>query len=200
MKRYVLDTNIFFNMSADIGLGKKTEEVVKNLTQLIKKNQDKEFYISPSIKDEFLSFFKDKNQDFIKNFLSSVIIKSPDYNKISFSANVFYLLINESRQRVYRGLNIAEEEIIRAGKLMMGQKELNKKEFQIKIGEIIKSFREKYRKITRFGFIDSVADLDLIVLAKELDGFLVSTDEGVIYWGRVFGVKEVPATVFVKQL
>jgi predicted DNA-binding protein (UPF0278 family) len=45
-----------------------------------------------------------------------------------------------------------------------------------------------------------LADLDLVVLAKQKDGFLVSTDEGVLSWGRVFGVKEMPAAVFSKRL
>jgi RNA ligase partner protein len=200
MKKYVLDTNIFFNMEANIGLGNKTEEVIKNLTQLIKKNKDKEFFIPPSAVDEFLSFFENKNQDFIKDFLSILTIKAPDYNQINFSANVFYQIINEVRKRAYRGLNIAEEEVFNAGKLMLNEKKLNQQEFQIKIGEVIRKLRERYRKATRYGFLDSVADLDLIVLAKEIDGFLVSTDEGVIKWARVFGVKELPAMVFVKQL
>lgn len=200
MKKYVLDTNIFFNMEADIGLGKNSEEVIKNLTQLIKKNTDKEFLMPPSAIDEFLSFFENKNQDFIKDFLSVLTIKAPDYNQVSFSANVFYQIIEEVRKRAYRGLNIAEEEVFNAGKLMLNEKRLNKQQFQIKIGEVIKKLRERYRKATRFGFLDSVTDLDLIVLAKEVDGFLVSTDEGVIKWGRVFAVKELPAMVFVKQL
>lgn len=200
MKKYVLDTNIFFNMSADINLGKKTEEVIKKLTSLIKKNPDKEFYLPPSVKREFLSFFEDKNQDFLKDFLSVVIIKSPDYQKINLSAHVFYLLVEEIRKRNHQGLKIGEEEIIRAGELMLKEKPFSQKDFQIKIGEIIKKFRERYRNATRSGFLDSLADLDLIFLAKEIDGFLISTDEGVIRWGRFFGIKEVPAMVFVKQL
>ncbi len=200
MRKYILDTNIFFNMEADLGLGEKTEEVVKNLTQLIKKNQDKQFYMPPSAIDEFLSFFEDKKQDFIKEFLSLIIIKSPDYNQINFSANIFYQIVDEVRKRAYRGLSISEEAVFDAGKLMLKEKNLNQQEFQIKIGEVIKKLRERYRKATRYGFLDSITDLDLIVLTKEIDGFLVSTDEGVIRWAKIFGVKEVPAMVFVKQL
>ena len=37
MEKYVLDTNIFFNISSDLNLGKKTEEVIVNLTTFIKK-------------------------------------------------------------------------------------------------------------------------------------------------------------------
>ena len=68
------------------------------------------------------------------------------------------------------------------------------------IGKFIKSFRERYRQATRFGFLDSTTDLDLIVLTKELDGFLVSTDEGVVSWGRVFGVKEISPSALKGRL
>ena len=75
-----------------------------------------------------------------------------------------------------------------------------KEDFEIKIGSVIKNFRDRYRVATRTGFIDSVADLDLIVLAKEIDGFLVSADEGAVRWGRVFGIKEVLPSAFRSRL
>lgn len=203
MEKYVLDTNLFFNMEAGLNLGKKTEEVIINLTKIlktIKKKKAAEFFLPPRVVNEFLSFFEDKNQTLIKNFLSEVTIKSPDINKISFSAPVFYQLIENVRTRNYRGITIGEEEIIKAGKLMINKKELSKKEFEIKIGGVIKNFRERYRQATRLGFLDSLADLDLIVLAKEIDGFLVSSDEGVVGWGRLFGVKETPVCVFGEKM
>ncbi len=83
---------------------------------------------------------------------------------------------------------------------MQGGEKLDKKDFEIKIGSVIKNFRNRYRIATRTGFIDSVADLDLIVLAKEVDGFLVSADEGAIRWGRVFGIKEVLPSAFRPRL
>ena len=47
MERYVLDANLFFNMEAGLGLGEKTESVVKNLTSIAKKlktNKKSEFF------------------------------------------------------------------------------------------------------------------------------------------------------------
>lgn len=203
MERFVLDTNIFFNMEAGLNLGKRSLDVVKKITQLakiLKKEKKGEFLMTPKAVDEFLSFFEDKNQEFIKDFLSSVTIQSPDLSKISFSSVVFYQLINEVRQRAYRGLNIAEEEIEEAAKAFLNKKIDSKKDFQIKIGEFIRRFRERYRKATREGFLDSVVDLELIILAKEKDAFLVSTDEGVCRWADIFAVKRMPALVFAKRL
>lgn len=83
---------------------------------------------------------------------------------------------------------------------MSGKKTESKKDFQITIGKFIKNFRARYRNATRTGFLDSVADLDLIILSKEIDGFLVTSDEGVLSWGRTFGIKEMPTSVFQKRL
>src|SRR3989339_1051383 len=202
MEKYILDTNLFFNMEADLGLGKKTEEIIINLTNIIfrlKKEKKAEFFMPPSIVSEFLGFFENKEQLFLKNFLSVITIKSPEKSKINFPSTVFYQLVEDIRNRSYRGLNISEEEIESAGRKMMAEKDLGKKDFQIKIGATIKNFRNRYRNATRTGFLDSVADLDLIVLAFEQEAFLVSSDEGVLKWGRIFGVKEMPSEVFQKR-
>lgn len=190
-------------MEAGLSLGNKTEDVVVNLTKIIsglKKTKSASFLMPPRAVDEFLSFFEDKNQPFIKDFYSIINVESPDLTKMSFSANVFYKLVDDVRGRNYRGMNIAEEEIEKAAGEFSGKKTESKKDFQITIGTFIKKFRERYRKATRTGFLDSVTDLDLIVLAKQKDGFLVSTDEGVLSWGRTLGVKEIPSSVFVKRL
>lgn len=203
MEKFVLDTNLFFNMQASLGMGKKTEEVIITITSKIRRLERKRkavFYMSPRIVDELLSFFENKEQLFIKDFLSVIKIKSPEVSNIQFPASVFYSLIDDIRSRSYRGLNIAEEEIKKTGKMMIGVNLLNKKDFEIKIGGTIKSLRERYRQATRLGFLDSIADLDLIVLAKEIDGFLVSSDIGLIDWARRFGVKEIPVAVFGKRL
>lgn len=203
MENFILDTNLFFNIGAGLEMGKTTEAIVVKLTEIIKKfkkNQRANFYMPPRIVDEFLSFFEDKNQEFIKNFLSVINIKSPSPSNIDFSSQIFYRLVEDIRNRSYRGLSIAEEEIIRAGETMIGKKTESKKDFQIAIGKFIKNFRDRYRNATRTGFLDSVADLDLIVLSKEIDGFLVTSDEGVLSWGRIFGIREMPASVFQKRL
>ncbi len=203
MEKYILDTNLFFNMESGMGLGKKTEEVTVVFTKAAKKLRvggSAEFFMPPKIVDEYLSFFENKNQPFIKDFLNQITIKSPDIGQVQIAGSVFYHLIEDIRNRSFRGLRIGEEEIVGASKSMAGQKDLNKKDFEIKSGEAIRAFRDRYRQATRFGFIDSLADLDLIILAKEMGGYLVSSDEGVVNWGRIFGVKELPAPVFGSKL
>ena len=69
MENFVLDTNLFFNIGADLEMGKKTETIIVKLTEIIKKFKKPSqinFYMPPRIVDEFLSFFENKNQEFIK--------------------------------------------------------------------------------------------------------------------------------------
>lgn len=203
MEAFVLDTNLFFNMEAGFALGEKTEDVVKHITQMArqaKKNQSASFYMPPRIVEEFLGFFEDKEQPFLKEFLAEIHVKSPNAGDLSLSSTILYQFVEEARHRAYRGLTVAEEEIQKAGQMMQGTGELSKKDFQIKIGTVVKHFRDRFRTATRVGFLDSVADLDLIMLAKELDAHLITSDEGVNKWGRVIGVKEMAPTVFGQKL
>jgi predicted DNA-binding protein (UPF0278 family) len=97
-------------------------------------------------------------------------------------------------------MKVGEEEMISTGNLFMGKEVLPHKEYQITIGKVIKTFRDRYRNATRTGFLDSKADFELIMLAKETDGYLISTDVGVIKWGRIMGVKEMDSSAFGKMI
>ena len=202
MEKFVLDTSVFFNIEESGSLGKTTRRIIESLTKKIidfKKQEKAAFYLPPRVVDELRSFFE-KEEDFVKKFLANVIIQSPDYGKININGEVFLKLIVDVRGRSYRGLTIGEEELKNMARLVNGRLFKNKIEFEKTIGPVIKKFRERYRHATRFGFLDSPADLDLIMLAKEIDGFLVSVDEGVINWGRIFGVKELPVSLFGQRL
>jgi predicted DNA-binding protein (UPF0278 family) len=91
MEKFVLDTNLFFNMEAGFNLGEKTNEVITNLTSYAEKLRERvEFLMPPSAIEEFLSFFEDKNQPQIKKLLSIITSRSPSRNQITISIEVFY--------------------------------------------------------------------------------------------------------------
>ena len=193
MQSYILDTNLFFNMQAGLAFGDTTDKVMESMILCGKKSQ---LYMPPRIVEEFLSFFENKEQDIIKRLLSVITVKSPNIDSFQFPATIFYTLVDDIRNRSYRGLRTGEEEIEQAAQSMMNGGTLSKMDFQKKVGVQIKGFRDRYRQATRVGFLDSVADLDIIVLAKELDATVVSTDEGLLKWSRLFGVKEMSPSVF----
>ena len=203
MENYVFDTNLFFNMEAGFGLGKKTETAVRFFTQTairLKEKKVAEFFTSPRVANEFLSFFENKKQLFIKKFLSAVTIKSPQITNINLSATIFYQLIQETKERNKRALKIGEEQLKQLGEALFKKKISTKRDLAEKSGSIIKNYRQRFRNATRTGFIDSLADFDLILLAKELDAYLITSDEGVVRWGRLFGVKEVLAETLSSRL
>lgn len=195
---FILDTNLFFNMEANLGMGAKSEDVIRGMTDAMekKKAEGYSFYMPPRIMDEFLGFFEDDKQKFLQEFMAQVIIKSPHLQDIQLGANIFYKLVNEIRVRSYRGMDVGEEEIKKGAQMFVGKENMDRIAFEKTIGPAIKNFRERYRTATRVGFLDSLADLDIIMLAKETDGAVISTDEGVLKWGRMFGVKEMPSHVF----
>ncbi len=204
MDSYVIDTNVFFNLEVKTGLGNSAHDIIVQFTEIAKKLRDEkkaQFFMPPSIAEEIVEFTSSTaTKADIDALLSVITIKSPHISDVQFPAAVFYTLVDEIRTRSYRGLTIAQEQVEATAQLVSGKTFENKIEYQKGIGEVVSKLRERYRQATRFNFLDSVADLDLIVLAKELDAHLVSADEGVVRWGRLFGVKEVSVTVLMSKL
>ncbi len=59
MEKFVLDTNIFFNMEAGFCLGETTNQVMETLINYGDKLENKiQYYMPPTVVDEFLSFFE----------------------------------------------------------------------------------------------------------------------------------------------
>ena len=203
MKRYVIDTNLFFNMEARMGLGDSTAIIMQNMIKALtkaQKNEQIEVFIPPSIGEEIQSFFDHPQEKDVVAFLGSVTIKSPSAHALSISSDIMHQLIDEYRERAFRGMKVAEEELISTASMVMGKEALAHKEFQMVIGKHISKLRDRFRNATRTGTIDSTADFELIILAIEQDAMLVSTDEGVLVWGRKMGVKEMDPSSFGTML
>lgn len=198
MNTYILDTNVFFNMVAGFELGTNTETVAEKIAtagQKLKQNGGG-LYISPRIREEILSFFENQDQPFIRTLMASVIVKSPDISRLTIPAGVFYELVEDIRFRNLRGVAIAEEELLKVPQMHLDPSVLSKKDMQLALQPVIHKLRERYRNATRFGFLDSLGDLDIIMLGLELNAPIVTTDEGLLHWGRKFGVVEISPSGF----
>jgi len=189
-------------MGASMGLGENTKDVVSNLHTALKKAESDQIFASvpPSIVQEIASFFDNPQDPIILDFLDVVRVESPQTAKLTLPASVVGALIEDHRERSYRGMKVAEEELVNTATQCMGKETLPHKEFQIFSGKTISKMRERFRTATRTGTIDSVADFDLIMLAHSLDGYVVSTDEGVIKWARQMGTKELSSVSFGKKM
>ena len=79
------------------------------------------------------------------------------------------------RHRIDKGLRVAEQAV----RNVIADKE----------PETITNLRKKYRSALREGIIDSKEDVDLILLAKEMDGILVTADTGIMTWADKMGIR-----------
>jgi len=195
MITYVVDTNFFVNLQRTLNLGKNKEEVVENFINLVReavRAEKCEFLTTPDVAKEIQSFFG-TNKALVDKLMGVVTITSPGMSDIHLDATLFYDLVNEIGIRLYRGLRVAEEPI----KEILAQKLPNTPDIaQTYVGAL----RDKYRRTTREGFLDSTTDLGLILLAKERNATLVTSDNGLLLWARKFGCKEMTPELLAQKI
>lgn len=192
---FCLDTNILFSFQKGINLGNSPAEVAD---LLIKVGQGKKarFLMPPRIVEEIYYLADASTKPKIDEFLAQVTVQSPTTHNQTIGVQILYDFVNESRVRTQQGLHIADEIIVQTAQSYLQKQEMAKIDFQKSLQPIKENLRLRYRNATRTGFIDSLADLDLLFLAKESEASLISADEGVVVWGRKMGVKEMGLPVF----
>lgn len=171
--KVVLDTSLFVNPDVRTSLGNTPTEALETFLFLAAQIHVLEFYMPPSIFKELLNFV---DRDKIPADLLLILHqKPPKKHELKTPAFLLYELIDEIRERVNKGLRIAEKAIRAAeGK---------------KIDELIQDMRKKYREALREGIIDSKEDVDLLLLAMELDALIITADQGLIKWAEKLGIK-----------
>jgi hypothetical protein len=97
-------------------------------------------------------------------------------------AAIFHIFIRELRNRINKGLRIAEEAI---------RKEPT--------ADNLRRLRQEYREALRSGMVDSVEDLDVVLLAKEIGGAILSADEGITNMAEALGIEVLSATYFIHR-
>ncbi len=182
--RVVLDTSLFVNPEIRNDFGDTPTEAIKGFLDIAQRIPSLEFYMPSSIFRELLNFVNEKE---IPGGLMAVLNqKSPSKHEMTCPAFFLYELIEDIRERVNKGLRIAEKAVRSAGK--SDEKDL------------IQGMRKNYREALRDGIIDSKEDVDLILLAKELDALLVTVDHGAIKWAEKLGIRWLPPNKFKEYL
>ena len=171
--RVILDTSLFVNPEVRNDFGDSPTEAIKEFLLLAEQIPSLEFYMPSSIFRELMNFV-DKRK--VPGRLFAVLNqKSPSKHEMTCPAIFLYELIEDIRDRINKGLRIAEKAVRGAG--------------QTDERQLIQSMRKSYREALREGIIDSKEDVDLILLAKELDGLLVTVDHGAIAWAEKLGIR-----------
>lgn len=179
--KYVVDTSLFVNPLARKHFGKTPSAAVKAFVRKMEK-ADVEIYIPPSVFNELSNFVDSKAMDELD---LAVRKRSPNTYGIYLPAAVLYDFIEDIRTRMNKGMRLAEEFA---------------KDNRPDNDEKLRKLREKYRGAMRAGILDSVEDFELVLLAKELEATLVSSDEGVIKFANQVGVEWLGADKFHKVI
>ncbi len=175
MESFVLDTSVFTNPDVYQQFQKDREGAIENFIHLAL-HTNAEFYMPSSVYSEFLKMVELKH--LAPEFELVVKIRSPRKFNLKIPSELLYELIEEIRHRINKGLRIAEEHTKEAGKVS-GES----------VGKLVSKLREKYREALRQGIIDSKEDVDVLLLAYELDAVLVSGDDGLRKWADKVGIK-----------
>ena len=174
MRRFVLDTSLFTNPDVFAQFGADAQQAILAFARLACR-VDAEFFMPGSVYEE-LSKMKDL-REIAADFESVVGIRSPRKHDLNIPSELLYELIEEVRHRIDRGLRVAEELASEVARNIDDH------------GQLINKLRGRYRETLRQGILDSKEDVDVLLLAYELDGIVVSADEGLRKWADKVGIK-----------
>jgi len=174
MNRFVLDTSIFTNPDVFRTFGPDAQEAIRTFSRLARATRA-EFFMPGSVYEE-LGKIKDLTE-VAADFESVVRIRSPRKHELTIPGALLYELIEEVRYRIDRGLRIAEEAAKEAAQAGADP------------GMLINKLRGRYREALRRGILDSKEDVDVLLLAFELEGSLVCADEGLRKWADKVGIE-----------
>lgn len=187
-KIYILDTSVFVNPACAHLWGRTPTDAFVHFLTKAEKVLDTEWLMPPSIYQELMHFADEK---LIPGSLLKIIERRPPKkHELKVPGIFLYTLVDEMRDRSDRGLRLAERHVREAFQAPVsnaaapvpGAKPIRPD------ADAIGRLRESYRRMLREGMLDSKADVDLLLLAYETSGILVSADQGVLKWGNELGI------------
>lgn len=181
-RKFVIDTSLFVNPQSRKAFGKTPTKAVQAFVRMIKKKEDIQFYMPPSVFTELGNFVEKK---YVDEFDVYVKRKAPNTFAIYLPAAILYDFIDDVRMRINKGLRLAEE-FARDNRPDNDEK--------------LRKLRDKYRDAMRTGILDSKEDFELVLLAKELDAALVTSDQGIIKFANKAGCEWINADRFHSYL
>lgn len=176
-RKFVIDTSLFVNPHAREKFGPDPTRAVRGFMAMAD-GLDTQFYMPPSVFGELRNFVQ---ADAMEELELVVRKRAPNVHSIFLPAAVLYEFIEDMRGRINKGLRLAEDFA---------------KDNRPDNDEKLRRLREKYRDVMRAEIIDSKEDFELVLLARELDATLVSSDEGAIKFANQIGCSWINAVRF----
>jgi len=173
-ERLIPDTSIFTNPDVYRQFGEIPELAFQNFLLLVAELEGEVgVYLPTSVYEELKRMLPALQ---VPPRARSVLkVKSPKKYELYIPAFLMYDFIEELRNRINKGLRVAEEAV--------------KASSYKKPEEVLKFLRKRYREVLREGIVDSKEDLELILLGLELDGVILSADRGVLRMADSLGLR-----------
>ncbi|MCR4291498.1 MAG: RNA ligase partner protein [Candidatus Kuenenia sp.] len=172
-EKIIIDTSIFTNPDVYQTFGNDPTDALRSFLEIISKLKGPTFYMPQTIYEELLNFVEIKDIQVDLQMLLQQ--KSPKRYELTVPAFLLYELIEDVRLRIDKGLRVAETAV--------------RETSPDTEHEAIANLRKKYRMALREGIIDSKEDVDLILLAKEMDGIMMTADTGIVKWADKLGIR-----------
>lgn len=173
-ERLVPDTSIFTNPDVYIQFGKSPSEAFTNFLLMVAELEGEvAVYIPTSVFEELKRMLTSLKLP--PKARSVLKVKSPKKYELYIPAFLMYEFIEELRNRINKGLRVAEEAV--------------KASTYKKPEEVLRFLRKRYREVLREGIVDSKEDLELILLSLELDAIVLSADKGVLNMADKLGLR-----------
>ncbi len=177
-RKVVIDTSVITNPYSTKEIARSLEGAMEEFIRLVKES-GYEVLATPATVEELRTFFQELPIDFYR----VVRIKTPNKYETRIPGIVLYDFLSEMRDRINRGLRVAEKAV----------REFRDKEER----EAIKYLRENYRRVMREGIVDSKEDIDTILLALQEEASISTADEGQIELARKLGIEVIePRTLY----
>lgn len=188
---YILDTSLFTNPNSRKKFVKNrqdkdtTFDAVNNFLKIVSYAKNIDFFMPLSIKKELTHFLNEENHPLLESVIK---VKNPSLHELSIPAAVFYEFLDEIRNHIDKGLRVSENALREVSSL------------DTSIDQHIHMLREKYRKSLRDGIIDSKEDFDVLMLAKEIGGIIITADIGLMKMATQLGISFIEADRFYELL
>ena len=190
--RLVLDTSLFVNPAASRAFGANPTEAFIRFLEFARETDGVEYLMPPSAYAELMHFAEEARVP--KALLNVLRLTPPRKHETKLPAIFLYTFVEDMRDRVDRGLRLAERHVREALQAAppAASPAVPAEKGPRADAEIIGRLRESYRRMLREGTLDSRVDVDLLVLAYETGAFLATADLGAVEWANNLGITVVP--------
>jgi RNA-free ribonuclease P len=213
-QRFVLDTTALTDLQTREML--EIEDLCQGMRAILELIAESRLHLQISCYVPFPSVYKELHEFAKNNGCDDEIIamidtwlvkKTPDRHEVKIPSHIFHEYVSYMRERINKGMTVAEEAIREASMQCLSLDSEIEDTHKVEddtdrevIGPIVGKFRNKYRSALRYGILDSAPDIDVLLLAKELDAAVVASDYGIQKWAEQLGVRFVPANTFPMML